>query len=75
MQERMMGSSEVSDSWDGEYAGGRYVDEPPVGFVADILAAARDAGIIGKIGLYIGCGNGRNLWGTETRFVRGPTIS
>jgi hypothetical protein len=53
-------NSEVSGAWDREYAQRRYTDEPPVGFVADILAAARDAGIIGKIGLYIGCGNGRN---------------
>ena len=45
-------------SWDREYAGGRYRDEPPVAFVADILAAARRAGLTS--GLYIGCGNGRN---------------
>ena len=45
-------------SWDKEYAGGRYRDEPPVAFVADILAAARRAGLTS--GLYIGCGNGRN---------------
>jgi predicted TPR repeat methyltransferase len=45
-------------SWDREYAGGRYRHEPPVAFVADILAAARQAGLAS--GLYIGCGNGRN---------------
>ena len=45
-------------SWDKEYAGGRCRDEPPVAFVADILAAARRAGLTS--GLYIGCGNGRN---------------
>jgi SAM-dependent methyltransferase len=45
-------------SWDKEYAGGRYRDEPPVAFVTDILAAARRAGL--SSGLYIGCGNGRN---------------
>ena len=45
-------------SWDKEYAGGRYRDEPPVAFVVDILAAARRAGLTS--GLYIGCGNGRN---------------
>ena len=45
-------------SWDKEYAGGRYRDEPPVAFVTDILAAARRAGLTS--GLYIGCGNGRN---------------
>jgi SAM-dependent methyltransferase len=45
-------------SWDKEYAGGRYRDEPPVAFVTDILAAARRACLTS--GLYIGCGNGRN---------------
>jgi SAM-dependent methyltransferase len=45
-------------AWDAEYASGRYVGEPPVGFVHDIVTAAKDAGICG--GLYIGCGNGRN---------------
>jgi SAM-dependent methyltransferase len=43
---------------DAEYAAGRYAGEPPVAFVHDIVAAARDAGADG--GLYIGCGNGRN---------------
>jgi predicted TPR repeat methyltransferase len=45
-------------AWDAEYAAGRYVDDPPVGFVDDIVAAAKDAGA--DRGLYIGCGNGRN---------------
>ena len=45
-------------SWDKEYAGGRYHHEPLVAFVADILTAARRAGM--AEGLYIGCGNGRN---------------
>ena len=45
-------------SWDKEYAGGRNRDEPPVAFVADILAAAGRASLTS--GLYIGCGNGRN---------------
>ena len=31
-------------SWDKEYASGRYRDDPPVAFVADILTAARQAG-------------------------------
>lgn len=31
-------------AWDAEYAAGRYVDDPPVGFVEDIVAAAKDAG-------------------------------
>lgn len=45
-------------AWDAEYASGRYSGEPPVRFAADVLAAAKDAGIVH--GLYIGCGNGRN---------------
>lgn len=45
-------------AWDAEYAGGRYVDERPVAFTRDILAAARQVST--TRGLYIGCGNGRN---------------
>jgi SAM-dependent methyltransferase len=45
-------------AWDAEYAAGRYLNDPPVELVADILAAARDANA--DRGLYIGCGNGRN---------------
>jgi hypothetical protein len=48
------------DAWDAEYAAGRYRGEPPVPLVADILAAAAEHGLIGREGLYIGCGNGRN---------------
>ncbi|MGH3769619.1 MAG: methyltransferase [Pseudonocardiaceae bacterium] len=49
----------VAASWNIEYAAGRYQDEPPVQFVQDILAAAWRHGL--TRGLYIGCGNGRNL--------------
>ncbi|MGH3983799.1 MAG: class I SAM-dependent methyltransferase [Pseudonocardiaceae bacterium] len=49
----------VPASWNAEYANGRYRGEPPVRFVEDILAAARRHGLVR--GLYIGCGNGRNL--------------
>lgn len=47
--------------WDAEYRTGRYAGDPPLPFVADILAtldahpALRDGA-----GMYIGCGNGRN---------------
>jgi len=47
--------------WDAEYCRGRYADDLPLPFVADILTtlgehpALRDGA-----GLYIGCGNGRN---------------
>jgi len=51
----------VALRWDTEYRRGRYVEEPPLPFVADILAAL-DASPGGRsgVGLYIGCGNGRN---------------
>lgn len=45
-------------AWDAEYASGRYLGEPPVGFIDDIVAAAKAASA--DWGLYIGCGNGRN---------------
>jgi SAM-dependent methyltransferase len=48
----------VVNAWDAAYATGRYHDEPPVAFVTDIIAAAKDAGV--DHGVYIGCGNGRN---------------
>ncbi|MDR3083627.1 MAG: class I SAM-dependent methyltransferase [Streptomyces sp.] len=46
-------------SWDAEYQSGRYEDEPPVGFVDDIVREAQ-ALPHGAQGLYVGCGNGRN---------------
>ncbi|MCU7722482.1 class I SAM-dependent methyltransferase [Actinoplanes sp. KI2] len=49
----------AAEAWNEEYRRGRYVGEPPVAFVTDILTAARTAGI--TAGLYLGCGNGRNL--------------
>ncbi|MFR9778680.1 class I SAM-dependent methyltransferase [Micromonospora sp. MS34] len=49
----------ASEAWNEEYRRGRYVDEPPVAFVDDILVSAATAGI--TTGLYVGCGNGRNL--------------
>jgi hypothetical protein len=45
-------------AWEAEYRAGRYVGEPPLPFVADILAAARAHGH--HDGIYVGCGNGRN---------------
>ena len=47
--------------WDQEYRSGRYADEPPLDFVADVLTTLDDApGVRAGVGLYIGCGNGRN---------------
>lgn len=54
-----MSASAAAASWDAEYARGRYRDEPPVGFTRDIIGAATARGL--TQGLYIGCGNGRNL--------------
>jgi SAM-dependent methyltransferase len=45
-------------SWDAEYRRGRYLDEPAVAFIADVIAAAR-AYSVGTV-LDLGCGNGRN---------------
>lgn len=47
--------------WDRLYEKGRYPkDEPPVDFVQDIIDDLREEGKK-KFGIYIGCGNGRNL--------------
>jgi SAM-dependent methyltransferase len=52
-------SVSAAAAWDTEYAAGRYEDEPPVRFTADIIAAARSRSL--RRGLYVGCGNGRNF--------------
>ncbi len=49
----------MAASWDAEYRAGRYAGAPPDDFVAGIIAAASAHGR--SRGLYIGCGNGRNL--------------
>jgi len=47
--------------WDAEYRNGRYANDPPVPFVGEILTALDDAPAVRDgIGLYVGCGNGRN---------------
>ena len=53
------GERAVARSWDAEYAAGRYAGDRPVDFVDDILAAAAARRL--RSGLYLGCGNGRNL--------------
>jgi SAM-dependent methyltransferase len=47
--------------WDAEYRDERYVDEPPLPFVDTIVETikADPVGATG-VGLYVGCGNGRN---------------
>ncbi len=51
--------ADAAAAWDAEYAAGRYVEEAPVGFVDDILTAAVPRHL--RHGVYISCGNGRNL--------------
>lgn len=47
--------------WDAEYRRGRYAGEPPLPWVATIVETIRrDAHARGGVGLYVGCGNGRN---------------
>ncbi len=47
--------------WDAEYDKGRYVEDPPLPFVVEILAALEDEPRLREgLGLYVGCGNGRN---------------
>ncbi len=53
-------NSMISAAWDAEYKSGRYSNEPPVPFIADIFKAAVSYRIINGHGLYVGCGNGRN---------------
>jgi hypothetical protein len=52
--------SGAATAWDVEYAAGRCRDEPSLPVVADILAAVRAQRLLGQVGLYAGCGNGRN---------------
>jgi hypothetical protein len=48
--------------WDAEYRDGRYEAEPPLPFVETIVDGARRHGLVGSaVGLYVGCGNGRNF--------------
>ncbi len=47
--------------WDAEYRGGRYTGEPPVALVDRILAVLEGSPLRSSAGLYVGCGNGRNL--------------
>jgi SAM-dependent methyltransferase len=51
----------TASRWDDEYRAQRYVDEPPLPFVATILDTLRAAPRTWRgQGLYVGCGNGRN---------------
>lgn len=54
------GKPDAARAWDVEYQAGRYRDDSPLPFVVDIVAAAREYEGIGRDGVYIGCGSGRN---------------
>lgn len=43
-----------------EYEAGRYLGEPPVPFVNDIISSAARLKLLDSLGVYVGCGNGRN---------------
>src|SRR5262245_3386209 len=56
-----MDSELIARLWDAEYRLGRYAEDPPLRFVAEILdALSGDPALRNGIGLYVGCGNGRN---------------
>lgn len=55
-----MDEMNAAASWDAEYARGRYIGDPLVPFVWNIIEAARRLDASPVRGLYIGCGNGRN---------------
>ncbi len=51
----------VARRWDAEYRRGRYTEEPPLRFVGEILDVVDGhPEVRGGLGLYVGCGNGRN---------------
>lgn len=50
----------VASRWDDEYRAGRYADHDPTDFIDAVGAAARERRPANEVGLYIGCGNGRN---------------
>jgi SAM-dependent methyltransferase len=51
----------IADRWDAEYRAGRYADDTPIPFVETILATLeRHPDLRVGVGLYVGCGNGRN---------------
>lgn len=52
----------IASSWDAEYRTGRYVGEPPIQFVEQIAELLNDHDPNHQgLGLYVGCGNGRNF--------------
>ena len=61
MSEPVADADLIRARWDDEYRDGRYEDEAPLPFVSEILKVLRAHGDVwGGLGLYVGCGNGRN---------------
>jgi len=57
----MLDESLAAQRWDIEYRSGRYRDEAPIPFVAQIIEHVQQNAVAGRgQGLYVGCGNGRN---------------
>jgi len=56
-----MSDSLTAKRWNDEYRQGRYVAEPPLPFVNQILGTLQERQpAFTSVGLYVGCGNGRN---------------
>lgn len=60
-QEPAAAADAAAVAWNAEYTQGRYLHEPALPFVEDILRAAADHGLARAAALDIGAGNGRNL--------------
>lgn len=54
-----MSSNLARERWDTEYQSGKYESDPPIQFVDKIIETLGEEGKR-QVGLYIGCGNGRN---------------
>ena len=50
----------IASRWDEQYEHGRYANESPIEFVSEILDSLKTNGLDRELGLYLGCGNGRN---------------
>ena len=51
----------LARAWDAEYSRGRYHADPPLKFTTRIIdVLKRNPGLMDGLGLYVGCGNGRN---------------
>jgi cyclopropane fatty-acyl-phospholipid synthase-like methyltransferase len=56
-----MHTSQTEKNWDAVYnSGTKYLAEPPLSFVDNIIEQINLHHLSGQKGLYIGCGNGRN---------------